>query len=114
MDLEFRGLQLHRRSSWCIAGNAVSVRVLGKAGLRLEGRLCESEHLKSRWWDTLLYGLLDSEWRACWTSAVEGTPGTVSFSPWRVGTEDAGTFLNTSAFLAAPTCGLRGHGPATG
>ena len=62
-DFGFRELGLHRISSWCIADNAASARVLEKVGLRLEGRLHENEYFKGRWWDTMLYGLLESEGR---------------------------------------------------
>jgi RimJ/RimL family protein N-acetyltransferase len=58
----FRELELHRISSWCIADNSASARVLEKAGLRPEGRLKENEYFKGRWWDPLLYGILESEW----------------------------------------------------
>jgi len=64
VDFGFRELGLHRISSWCIADNAASARVLERLGLRQEGRLRENEYFKGRWWDTLLYGLLESEWRA--------------------------------------------------
>jgi len=64
VDFGFRELGLHRISSWCIADNAASARVLERVGLRPEGRLRENEYFKGRWWDTLLYGLLESEWRA--------------------------------------------------
>ena len=64
VDFGFRELELHRVSSWCIADNAASARVLERLGLRLEGRLRENEYFKGRWWDTLLYGLLESEWGA--------------------------------------------------
>ena len=60
----FRDLELHRISSWCIADSVASARVLEKVGLQPEGRLRENEYFKGRWWDTLLYGLLESEWRA--------------------------------------------------
>lgn len=59
----FTDLGLHRISSWCIADNAASARVLEKVGMRPEGRLRENEYFKGRWWDTLLYGLLEHEWR---------------------------------------------------
>ncbi len=39
----FSELGLHRISSWCIADNVASARVLEKVGLQLEGRLRESE-----------------------------------------------------------------------
>ena len=64
VDYGFRELQLHRISSWCIANNAASARVLEKVGMKPEGRLRENEYFKGRWWDTLLYGLLRSEWSA--------------------------------------------------
>ena len=60
----FRDLELHRVSASCIADNVASANVLEKVGLQREGRLRESEHFKGRWWDKLLYGLLESEWRA--------------------------------------------------
>ena len=64
VEFGFSELKLHRISSWCIADNAASSRVLEKLGLRLEGRLRQNEYFKSRWWDTLLYGLLAEDWRA--------------------------------------------------
>ncbi len=62
VDFGFRTLGLHRLSSWCIAENTASARVLEKAGFKLEGRLRENECFKGRRWDTLLYGLLKEEW----------------------------------------------------
>lgn len=56
-------LGLHRIWAQCVAENAASQRVLAKLGLRLEGRLRESQWFKGRWWDTLLYGILEDEWR---------------------------------------------------
>jgi [ribosomal protein S5]-alanine N-acetyltransferase len=62
VNFGFQMLKLHRISAWCIASNTASARVLEKVGLRLEGRLRENEYFKGRWWDTLLYGLLEGEW----------------------------------------------------
>ncbi len=56
-------LKLHRITAWCIADNVASARVLEKLGLKLEGRLREKEHFKDRWWDTLLYAILEDEWK---------------------------------------------------
>ena len=64
VDHGFREMGLHRVSSWCIADNRASARVLQRLGLREEGRLRHNEHFKSRWWDTLLFGLLRDEWEA--------------------------------------------------
>lgn len=59
----FEELGLHRISSWCIADNAASARVLEKLGMRLEGRQRDKEWFKGRWWDALLYAILEQEWR---------------------------------------------------
>ena len=59
----FENLHLHRLSSWCTAQNVRSIRVLEKLGMKTEGRLRESEQYKDRYWDTLLFGLLRSEWK---------------------------------------------------
>ncbi len=64
VQFAFDDLGVHRVSSWCIADNTASARVLEKAGLQLEGRLRENEYFKERWWDTLVYGLLASDWSA--------------------------------------------------
>lgn len=58
----FEELQLHRIWSWCIAENVASARVLEKLGMRCEGHLREHEWMKGRWFDTLLYALLDHDW----------------------------------------------------
>lgn len=62
MDYGFTELGLHRVSSWCIADNTPSVSVLERLGLHLEGRQRETDYYKGRWWDTLQYGILKSEW----------------------------------------------------
>ena len=62
VDHGFSEMGLHRISSWCIAENGASARVLEKLGLRQEGRLREKEFFKSRWWDTLVFGVLKHEW----------------------------------------------------
>lgn len=59
----FGELGLHRAWAQCLAENAASARVLEKLGMRREGHLRENEWFKGRWWDTLLYAILDREWR---------------------------------------------------
>lgn len=59
----FEEVQLHRIWSWCVADNVASARVLEKVGLQLEGHLREHEYFKGGYWDTLLYGMLKSEWK---------------------------------------------------
>ncbi len=60
----FEVLRLHRVQANCVAENVASARVLEKLGMQREGRLRENEWFKGRWWDTLLYAILDREWRA--------------------------------------------------
>jgi ribosomal-protein-alanine N-acetyltransferase len=62
--LGFTELGLHRISSGCVADNVGSARVLEKVGMRLEGRQRDKEWYKGRWWDRLLYAILEDEWRA--------------------------------------------------
>jgi len=63
VEFGFKQLKVHRIWAWCNAENLGSVRVLEKLGMRLEGRLRENEYFKGRWWDTLLFGMLEGEWR---------------------------------------------------
>jgi ribosomal-protein-alanine N-acetyltransferase len=60
----FTELKVHRTWSWCVADNVGSANVLRKLGMRLEGRLRDNEHYKGRYWDTLMFGMLEDEWRA--------------------------------------------------
>ncbi len=60
----FETLQVHRIWAECLAENRASARVLEKLGMRLEGRLREDDYFKGRWWDTLIYAILEDEWRA--------------------------------------------------
>jgi ribosomal-protein-alanine N-acetyltransferase len=62
LALGFRELKLHRISSYCIAENVGSARVLEKIGMQQEGRLRENEWFKGQWWDTLIFGILAQEW----------------------------------------------------
>ena len=59
----FQELGMHRIWAWCIAENIASAHVLTKIGMRQEGRLQEKEWMKDRWWDTLLYAILEHEWQ---------------------------------------------------
>ncbi len=72
VEYGFTALGVHRIWSWCIADNAASARVLQKLGMRQEGRLRENEYFKGRWWDTLVYAILEPEWRARQAQAGRG------------------------------------------
>ncbi len=59
----FTELHVHRIWAQCIVDNVDSVRVLEKVGMRQEEHLRENTWMKGRWWDTLLYRILEDEWR---------------------------------------------------
>jgi [ribosomal protein S5]-alanine N-acetyltransferase len=63
VNLGFTQFNLHRISAWCIADNIGSARVLEKVGMKLEGWMHENEYFKNRYWDTLLYAILEHEWQ---------------------------------------------------
>ena len=60
----FGDLRLHRIWASCLAENVASARVLEKLGMRREATLRENQWMKGRWWDTLVYGILEHEWAA--------------------------------------------------
>jgi ribosomal-protein-alanine N-acetyltransferase len=60
----FEELGLHRVWASCLAENAASARVLEKLGMRCEGRLRDNHWITGRWWDTLVYGMIEDEWKA--------------------------------------------------
>jgi [ribosomal protein S5]-alanine N-acetyltransferase len=63
IEYGFSVLKVHRIYAECVAENTASARVLEKLGMRLEGRLRDNDYFKGRWWDTLLYAILDYEWK---------------------------------------------------
>jgi RimJ/RimL family protein N-acetyltransferase len=62
LHVGFDTLRLHRIAAWCIADNQRAVRVVQRLGMQLEGRMRENDYFKERWWDTLLFALLEHEW----------------------------------------------------
>ena len=59
----FDTLGMHRLFGECVADNAASARVMEKIGMRREAHLREQTWFKDRWWDTLIYAVLEDEWR---------------------------------------------------
>jgi [ribosomal protein S5]-alanine N-acetyltransferase len=57
----FSALGVDRIESWCVAENTGSAHVLEKIGMRFEGRLRDKEYFKNRWWDQLIYAVLDTD-----------------------------------------------------
>jgi ribosomal-protein-alanine N-acetyltransferase len=58
----FETLDLHRVWSYHVAENQRSAAVLRRLGFTQEGRLRENDWQRGAWHDTVVYGLLRSEW----------------------------------------------------
>ncbi|GCE48144.1 RimJ/RimL family protein N-acetyltransferase [Thermosporothrix hazakensis] len=65
----FEELRFHRICAQCIAENLASAHVLERIGMKREGHLRENEWMRGRWWDTLEYAILESEWKALYYPA---------------------------------------------
>jgi [ribosomal protein S5]-alanine N-acetyltransferase len=59
----FEQLGLHRIYSTCYPANTASYRVMEKIGMHKEGCLRETRFIKGVWCDSLLYSILENEWR---------------------------------------------------
>lgn len=70
LKFAFETIRVHRVMAYVISNNHNSIRLLEKLGLRQEGRLREHEFFKGRYWDTLVYGMLEEDWR--WRVADRG------------------------------------------
>jgi ribosomal-protein-alanine N-acetyltransferase len=60
----FDHLGLHRVWAELNAENNASAHVLQRIGMQREAHYREQDYFKGRWWDGLLYAMLDREWRA--------------------------------------------------
>jgi ribosomal-protein-alanine N-acetyltransferase len=63
VDHAFSELGVHRVYASCDPRNHASIRVLEKAGMSLEGRLRENMIIHGEYRDSLIFGILDNEWR---------------------------------------------------
>lgn len=59
----FNELNMHRIYATCDPRNIASSKVLEKIGMTLEGRMRQDLLLKDGWRDSLLYSILEDEWR---------------------------------------------------
>jgi RimJ/RimL family protein N-acetyltransferase len=64
VDHGFGELGLHRVTADCDPGNHASARVAEKLGMRREAHFVENAWLKGVWVDSLIYAILDREWKA--------------------------------------------------
>ncbi|MFT3711984.1 MAG: GNAT family protein [Archangium sp.] len=60
----FDALKLHRIGADCDPRNVASARLMEQLGFQREGLQRQNWWLKGEWCDSLLFGLLASEWRA--------------------------------------------------
>jgi len=63
LDYAFTKLNLHRVFLRVYANNPRAIRCYEKIGFRREGVLRESHFAEGRYWDTLVMGILQREWR---------------------------------------------------
>jgi len=63
LEFGFNHLNLHRVFATCEPANIASAQVLEKIGMQREGRLREHKWAKRKWRDSLLYAILDYEWK---------------------------------------------------
>ncbi|MBK8686132.1 MAG: GNAT family N-acetyltransferase [Chitinophagaceae bacterium] len=64
IDFSFEKLGVHRLSGTVDPENTASSKVLEKCGFKLEGHLREHEIFEGRYLDSLIYGLLNREYRS--------------------------------------------------
>lgn len=63
LGIGFEELGLHRVYAQCVADNVDAICLAERLGLRQEGRLRENVRIDGRWCDTLIYGMLEQEWK---------------------------------------------------
>jgi RimJ/RimL family protein N-acetyltransferase len=64
LRLGFETVGLHRIIAECDPRNDASIRVMERLGMRPEAHLVENEFLKGEWIGSVIYAMLESEWRA--------------------------------------------------
>jgi [ribosomal protein S5]-alanine N-acetyltransferase len=72
VDFGFGTLGLHRVWADCDPRNPASVRVMEKLGMRQEAHFRENAFIKGEWCDSLIYAILDREWRARTAAPADG------------------------------------------
>lgn len=63
LDFGFKELKLHKIYAHCFEENVASAKVLEKCGFILEGKAREERFRYDKWHNSLLYGILSSEYR---------------------------------------------------
>jgi [ribosomal protein S5]-alanine N-acetyltransferase len=63
IDFGFTHLPIHRLYAETLSENRRARKLAEQLGLRQEGELREHKYFKGRWWNTLIYAVLKSEWQ---------------------------------------------------
>lgn len=63
LEYGFQEKRLHRIQAKCGPDNKNSKKLLEKLGMAAEGRIRDALRMKGGWRDSLLYGILEDEWR---------------------------------------------------
>lgn len=64
LTFAFQELNAHRVVAFCHTGNATSVRVMEKIGMKREGHLRQTRWFTDNWADEFVYAILDKEFKA--------------------------------------------------
>ena len=64
LEFVFVGLNVRRLRAWCDSRNLAGLRLLEKAGLRLEGQFVKDKLVKGEWVDTVQFALLQEEYES--------------------------------------------------
>ncbi|KAJ4854844.1 acetyltransferase (GNAT) family domain-containing protein [Trichoderma breve] len=62
VDWAFNYTGVHRIELWSFSYNETAIRLWEKIGFKLEGRKRESVWFQRKWFDTVLYSILEHEW----------------------------------------------------
>ena len=58
----FEKLAVHRLYAETIGANKAAIAMCRQFGMRKEAQFIEHRYFKERWWDTVIYAMLRSEW----------------------------------------------------
>ncbi|KZL79042.1 gnat family [Colletotrichum incanum] len=64
VDWAFQRANIHTISLGCVEYNERGIHLYEKLGFVLEGRFRKSHYHERKWWDVLLYSMLEDEWLA--------------------------------------------------
>lgn len=63
VDFGFRSLRAHRIYAQVFPDNTASMRILERLGFRSEARLRRDSFVRGEWHDTLVYAILEEDWK---------------------------------------------------